>query len=318
MCGQPSSRKWNIIRHIDICHQGVGRFVSFMEYNAGRQQGFYPPSILKQAFQYHPNRKKINFLDTMQQEFWREIGRKQANLLLHSQSSIRNNQGIQSNRIWAIPTWQKVTENGNMNANAVSSSVNTNDIFGYRGQSCKDCLKTWIKIVYFEEDQKHNDHVCEGQVFGNINQNTQDLINKSRQVFQNFMPTFIKNSIMMDWSGKTIYLLAIKLSDPKSEKLTFKSSTKPNEKVTIRCELEKQVQLDLVNVNKNHWAARAIADNYSILNENELNDFLYNINNASFGVFNAHTEWGLKSYFMAVSIFNLQLPRDNNSNNTNS
>jgi hypothetical protein len=101
------------------------------------------------------------------------------------------------------------------------------------------------------------------------------------------------------------------LAYPKSEKLTLHSPSNPSKTVTIQCGQEKQIQLDLVNASKNHWATRAITDNPAVLSEKELTDVLDKINNATFAVFNAHTELSLESYFMAVSIFNLHFPRDN-------
>jgi hypothetical protein len=43
-CGQTSSRKWNIQRHMKICHNSVGGFVSFTDYLAGRQTDMYQPT----------------------------------------------------------------------------------------------------------------------------------------------------------------------------------------------------------------------------------------------------------------------------------
>jgi hypothetical protein len=83
--------------------------------------------------------------------------------------------------------------------------------------------------VYFEENQKEKDiqqqldHRCEGQILGGINEQVQDLINMNLREFQNKLPLFIKESIKIDWRGKTIYLLAAKLPDPKPEKLTLHS-----------------------------------------------------------------------------------------------
>jgi len=315
-CGQPSSRRWNIKRHIDICHDGMGRFVPFTEYIADRQRGFLYPPILKHAFNYHSSKKQINYLDTIQEEFWRQYGRNQANLAFRPRLMTSTDQNFITNRIWPVPGWQNVKENDSISTN-LQSSVNPKDVFGYRAQTCKNCLQTWIKFVYFEDNQKEQDkqqhlnHRCEGQILGGITEQVQDFINMNLPEIQNKLPLFIKKSIKIDWSGKTIYLLAAKLADPKSEKLTLHSPSNPSKTVTIQCGQEKQIQLDLVNASKNHWATRAITDNPAVLSEKELTDVLDKINNATFAVFNAHTKRGLESYFMAVSIFNLHFPRDN-------
>ena len=63
-CGKPSSRKWNIKRDIQIYHESIGRYVSFMEYMAGRQSGLYLPSQYPKSL-YGSSKNKVNLLDAM-------------------------------------------------------------------------------------------------------------------------------------------------------------------------------------------------------------------------------------------------------------
>jgi hypothetical protein len=96
-CGQPSSRRWNISRHIKICHCGIGRYVTFMEYLAGRQSGIYLPAALPQ----HPSNKKevtssnlaiaTELLNTYNKAFWAEKGRQLAGLSQYKESVNTNN-----------------------------------------------------------------------------------------------------------------------------------------------------------------------------------------------------------------------------------
>lgn len=72
-CGQPSGRKYNIKRHIRIRHNGIGAFVSFTDYLAGRQTGMYQPSS---APTYH---SRTNSLDIFMEEMHRELARKLVN-----------------------------------------------------------------------------------------------------------------------------------------------------------------------------------------------------------------------------------------------
>ena len=44
MCGMYSSRKYSVKRHINNLHDGIGNIVSFIDYIAGRRQGFYFPN----------------------------------------------------------------------------------------------------------------------------------------------------------------------------------------------------------------------------------------------------------------------------------
>jgi hypothetical protein len=72
-CGQPSSRKYNIQRHMQTRHNGIGAFVSFADYMAGRQIGIYQPSS---APTYH---SRTNSLDIFMEEAYRELARKAVN-----------------------------------------------------------------------------------------------------------------------------------------------------------------------------------------------------------------------------------------------
>ena len=115
--------------------------------------------------------------------------------------------------------------------------VNQIDVFGYTAQTRKNCLQIQVETMYFEEGHKDKDkdkdkqqqldHRCERRILGNINEHDQDFKNMNLIGIQNkLLPLFIKETIMIDWSGKTIYVLAIKLSDPKPEKLILKKSNK--------------------------------------------------------------------------------------------
>ena len=96
-CGQPSNRRWNISRHIKICHCGIGRYVTFIEYLTGRQSGIYLPTALPQ----HPSNKKevtssnlassTELLNTYNKAFWAEKGRQLAALSQYKESVTTNN-----------------------------------------------------------------------------------------------------------------------------------------------------------------------------------------------------------------------------------
>jgi hypothetical protein len=87
-CGKPSSRKWNIKRHIQICHTSIGRYVSFMEYMTGRQNGLYQPSQYPNSF-YGSSKNKVNLPEKMIEEFSIELARQLALLYFNPHSSIQ-------------------------------------------------------------------------------------------------------------------------------------------------------------------------------------------------------------------------------------
>lgn len=70
-CGRPSSRKGNVKRHIDICHNGIGEYITFAEYLAGRNMGLYRPSTIP----FKSQARSIDFAMIFQEEAIRELAR---------------------------------------------------------------------------------------------------------------------------------------------------------------------------------------------------------------------------------------------------
>jgi hypothetical protein len=70
-----SSRKNSVKRHIQNIHSGNANFVSFMDYLVGRKSGFYWP-VLPPTYQEKNNEtnnnKKINYMNIMSEELWRQ------------------------------------------------------------------------------------------------------------------------------------------------------------------------------------------------------------------------------------------------------
>jgi hypothetical protein len=82
-CGRPFSRKWNVKRHIDICHYGIGKYITFAEYLAGRNMGLYGPSTIPSKSQS----RSIDFAKIFQEEATRELARQS---IRNQNSQIRN------------------------------------------------------------------------------------------------------------------------------------------------------------------------------------------------------------------------------------
>src|SRR5919198_5606696 len=125
-CGKPSSRKWNIKRHIEICHGAIGRYVSFMEYMAGRQNGLYQPSQYPKSL-YGSTRNKVSLPEAMTTEFSLELARGLARKLLSPHTSQPN---LQSSLIQG-------GGNGGLGNPIVSIQQKGDIIFGYRFKVCE-------------------------------------------------------------------------------------------------------------------------------------------------------------------------------------
>lgn len=72
-CGMYSSRRYNVGRHIETSHSGVGSIVSFIEYLAGVKIGQYVP---KSGFGYRPTQQQMSCSKAFAEEYYRELARK--------------------------------------------------------------------------------------------------------------------------------------------------------------------------------------------------------------------------------------------------
>lgn len=83
VCGRPSSRKWNVKRHINICHYGIGEYITYAEYLAGRNMGLYGPSTIP----FKSQSRSIDHAKIFQEEATRELARQSIRI---QNSQIRN------------------------------------------------------------------------------------------------------------------------------------------------------------------------------------------------------------------------------------
>jgi hypothetical protein len=144
-CGQPSSRKYNIERHIQIRHNGIGTFVSFADYLAGRQTGIYPPTSPPI---YHSRTK---FLDIFMEEMNRELARKMVNQNFVLRPTLHQN-------LYGYT-------NAGSSSHVQPSPIDSDDIVGYKGHVCKDCLTTSIEEIHLAACEEAGigemKHVCQ-------------------------------------------------------------------------------------------------------------------------------------------------------------
>jgi hypothetical protein len=71
-CGKPDSRKWNMERHVDLCHGGIGEYTTFTEYLSGRHTGLYGPSSMPPS---KSQSKSIDYVKIYHEEAIRELAR---------------------------------------------------------------------------------------------------------------------------------------------------------------------------------------------------------------------------------------------------
>jgi hypothetical protein len=79
MCGMYSSRRYSVNRHIAKLHNGIANIVSFVDYLAGRRQGYYFPNPIPTYFanQQSQTTKTNRPVDILKDELFRTALRRQ-------------------------------------------------------------------------------------------------------------------------------------------------------------------------------------------------------------------------------------------------
>jgi hypothetical protein len=277
-CGQPSSRKYNIQRHIETRHNGIGEFISFTDYLAGRHTGIYPPSSVPIY------RSRTNHLDIFMDEANRELARR----IVNQNFPLR-------------PTWHQNQQQGHITSSSSSTShtqpspIDSDDIIGYRGYVCNDCLGTNIEEMHFGAYNGKGigkmKHVCEPKELAESR-----LYNNTDKSFrleemEKKLPLHIRNLVVNNWTKNQNYLVAKEL--PNKEEIE-KNIDQNYIDLTITNE-------DNNNNNNDYWPIRAIKDSHILLSENEFIDFMRKVRNATFGIFKINIEGSVHFYFMGIT-----------------
>jgi hypothetical protein len=92
-CGMYSSRKSSVKRHIQNIHSGNAHYVSFVDYLASRKSGIYwpvlPATYQKKNNETNNNRNKVDYLNIMSEEVFRQcIRQKIGTLNLNNNSNL--------------------------------------------------------------------------------------------------------------------------------------------------------------------------------------------------------------------------------------
>jgi hypothetical protein len=274
-----SSRHWNVKRHIKRRHRTMGEPVSYdtMQYYKDiTPQNFRFPL----AYSHHtslsfptpkekPHKSFSDFLeDQILQPLRKVVEYKN---LLGQLSTIQQQQGmiLGGDRIQypSMPFMTLDTEEFNNNLSEEESSLdngNDSQTVGYRGHICEKCLVINIDTIFRHKDRESRQiettHACnsktldDAQLEPNKDKTINDLYEK--------LPDVMKKKVN-SWTENNAYLIAIEM--PPNVDLNNCSEITPN--------------------NENHWAARAIKDKRTILNDEELSDFLSKARNATYAAF---------------------------------
>jgi hypothetical protein len=167
---------------------------------------------------------------------------------------------------YSMPSMTFDTEESNNNLSEESSLDNENDseIVGYRDHVCEKCSIISIDTIFRHKDGEsghvETTHTCnpkrldDAQLEPNKDKTINDLYEK--------LPEVMKKKVN-SWTNNSAYLVAIEM--PPIVALNNCFEITPN--------------------NENHWAARAIKDKQTILNDEELSDFLCKVRNTTYAFF---------------------------------
>ncbi len=188
----------------------------------------------------------------------------QLSTIQQQQGKILGGEGIQYP---SIPSMTLDTKEFNNNLSKEESSLdNENDsgTVGYRGHVCEKCLVISIDTVFRHKNQESRQiettHACDSKKLDDaqLEPNKDKTINDLYEQ----LPIVMKKKVN-SWTENNAYLVAIEMP--------------PNVGLNNCCEIMPN--------NENHWAARAINDKQTILNDEELSDFLSKARNATYAAF---------------------------------
>ena len=277
-CEMSSSRHWNVKRHIQRRHRTMGEPVNhdtMQHYNDMIPQNFRFPF----AYSHHTSLSSLtrkekphkNFSDLLEDQILQPLRKMVEYKNLVSQlSAMQQQTGIMPGSGGIYPsmpsmTFDRAKYNDNLSRySRFEDSDDYSEAVGFRSHICEKCLITHIDTIFFHKDgqsgQIETTHTCnskrldDAQLEPNKDKTINDLYDK--------LPEVMKKKVN-SWTGNNAYLVAIEMP--------------PNVDLN-NC-------FDVTPTDENHWAARAIKDKQTILNDEELSDFLCKVRNATYAAF---------------------------------
>jgi hypothetical protein len=298
-CGKPATRKWNLARHIDICHAGIGKCVSNWGFSGGsydhdwnkpekaatrRENYHYGGSeLLRQIFfsmnESMDRKPEPDYQHVFREEFLKEVARKAASL---SGSIIQPTQTAMS-----PPFFPKISL-APTQARYCMDPTSYLQIFGFRAYVCDKCLMSETHYVACADAEGggrvEEAHICDPTIVAGA----RELVDRYGmfRFLQNNIPMLMQQKVN-SWTGKNSHLVAVKLPSPLEESIKLRNPTNPaNPGIVFQYSKQRHIKLKLSNENKHkaNYLIRAINQGKTLLRDEELTDFLANIKDVTFGI----------------------------------
>ncbi|MGB8938299.1 MAG: hypothetical protein WCC17_24670 [Candidatus Nitrosopolaris sp.] len=297
VCRQPSSRKWNLYRHISNCHAGIGNCVSNWDFpedargphwnrwknhkhmtgaiNQKEKSHYIRPDLSNES----NDTKPFDYQHVFTEAVLVELAKMAVSAIQPTQSRIPFPFSLMSSMQSPIGTY-----NADHTANL--------QIFGFRGYVCDKCLTAEAHYVAFPNAEGQGriqaGHFCDPAKAAAAS----GLVDSYGMIrsLQDKIPTLIKQKVNSR-NGNNNHLVALSLSNPKEDTIKLPNPADPS-KPKIAFPYSEQTHLNLEpakeNKNKRDYLRRAITLCTTPLSDEELIDFLEHMRNATYGVVTVH------------------------------
>jgi hypothetical protein len=279
-CQMSSDRLYNVRRHIQRRHGGMGEPVSYNSrqcYKDTNPENFHFPF----AYSHHvPSSSLIrkensdkNFSDFLEHQILQPLRKivevknliSQLSTIQPQQQRIMSGDGVYPTI--ASTTFDTSESNNNLSEYSRSEDyVNDySEIVGYRGHVCEKCTIINIDTIFRHNDgesgQIETTHTCSSKRLADA----QLKLDKDRIIITDLykkLPEVMKKKVN-SWTKNSAYLVAMEM---------------PPTAALNNC-------FEINPTDDSHWAVRAIKDKQTILNDEELSDFLCKVRDSTYAAF---------------------------------
>lgn len=313
LCRMSSNRHWNVVRHLERRHDGVG---------VPLNQNDFAPKMYKEFANQEPSLSPTAVASSIA-----------ATSVSSAHKQEKNNDPFDH----VLPALRKVAEFKNLLSelspgpqgipisassygfthaacNRLSTAFRNpaysqpfcfNDdefeIVGYRGYACESCLINHPLVIYARKRPEQGQQQQQPQIIS-----TEHQCDSQRLMSCSSLLTKTKNKIIVNLHYRL----------PESVMKAVNGWTK-NRSCLLSIEIPYNIQkgyfIDLFPKHENHWSTRATKKRQTAFNNaEELKDFICSANNATFGMFNVHLQSQQKdsksTYFLFVSPIHTPAP----------
>ncbi len=296
-CRMPSSRRWNLVRHIQLCHNGIGECLSNWDFlddgsrTKMNKQAPTPPHTAPfektNPFLFSRNesshtKPEPDYNYIMNVEFAKERARVAAR-----KSVYQAGQGG-----FSFPPSSNIIHSQD-HVDPIEETMDATEIFGFRGYACDKCLKVETLSVAFVAEglkfcRRQRAHSCDPARIAASQQLGSNAT--TNRFLHGRIPELLMERLGY-WTGNTNYLVAKRLESPAQENITlFKSGSRANLVITFQYSKEKHCNLLLnkQNVSDYGYITRAVGSGKTLLTDEELTNFLKIMKDATFGTITIH------------------------------